>query len=190
MVLIKQKGFSLIEVLVTMLITSVGTLALGNFYLTSMESERVSQERVAAVHMAEQIIEVWQNTNINPTPDCEVAGAAAGVLVIGTELSSCVMNNGVSTPFNILINESPVKAPIPNGHQLHSNYNLGAGAANDPLDSPEFGELLISPAVTLTVATEPAAPRVMVRTVKVSWPRRGSANNMRSVSISHITGRL
>ncbi len=162
-----EQGFSLIEVMVTLLVVSVGMLALGSFYVSSMQSERVSQERVAAVHLAEQILEDWQNTNSNPTPDCQIAGVAAGALVVGAEISSCVMNNGIRTPFNILINEFPAKAPVPKGHPSHS----GATTA------PEMGVLLQDPA---NAASSP----VNVRTVRVSWTVTGKT---RKVLLTHIT---
>ncbi|PHQ91690.1 MAG: prepilin-type cleavage/methylation domain-containing protein, partial [Sulfurimonas sp.] len=48
--MINSKGFSLIEVMVTMLIVSVGMLALGSFYLSAIQSEGRAQERVVATH--------------------------------------------------------------------------------------------------------------------------------------------
>jgi len=165
--IIKNKGFSLIEMMITMVIASIGMLALGSFYLASIESERVSQERVAAVHFAEQIIEDWQKGNISPTPDCQIAGAAAGQLTIGTTMANCAPNNGIHVPIDILIFERDANAPIANGHLLHST---GAGA-------PEMGSLL-------TIPTNGASAHVKIRTVKVSWTVKGRT---RDVMLTHIT---
>ncbi len=166
-----NKGFSLVEVMITMLMVTVGMLALGSFYLASIKSERMAQERISAVHLAEQIIEDWQNTNTLPTPDCEVAGAPAGALVLGITTSACVLNHGIPAPFDILITESDAQAPIPNGHVLHSTGN--------PLDAPEMGSLLQDPA-------DAGSDTVKVRTVQVSWTIDGDT---RSVMLTHITRR-
>jgi len=162
-----NKGFSLIEMMITMVIASIGMLALGSFYLASIESERVSQERVAAVHFAEQIIEDWQKGNVSPIPDCQISGASAGQLTIGTTMANCVPNNGISVPFNILISERDAQAPIPNGHLLHPT---GAGA-------PVLGSLL-------TIPTNAASAHVKIRTVKVTWAVKGRT---RDVMLTHIT---
>jgi len=165
-----NKGFSLIEVMVAMVIATIGMLALGSFYMASIKSERISQERINAVHLAEQIIEDWQNTNIPPVPECKVGGVAAAALVLGTLLESCVPTDGVSTPFDILIDESDAKAPVPNGHLLHST--------GDPLDAPEMRSLLTDP-------TYPLSATVKVRTIKVSWSLYGEALE---IMLTHITG--
>jgi len=172
MVNIKENdGFSLIEMMVTMLIVSVGMLALGSFYFSSISAERVAQERVAAVHLAEQIIENWQKDNSNPIPDCQVAGVAAVALVPNAPiLAGCVPNNGIPVPLDISITELDASAPIPNAHLLHPT---GAGA-------PVMGNLL-------TVPTNAASAHVKIRTVKVAWAVQGKA---RDVMLTHITRRL
>lgn len=165
--MINSKGFSLIEVMVTMLIVSVGMLALGSFYLSAIQSEGRAQERVVATHFAEQILEDWQINNAVPTPDCKVAGVAASVLTPGATKSACIPNTGIPVPFDILIKVSNALAPIPNGHLLHSS---GVGA-------PKMGNML-------TVPANPASTKVKVRTVKVSWT---VSNVTRDVVLTHIT---
>ncbi len=169
-----ERGFSLIEGLVTMLIVTVGMLALGSFYLAAIKSESRAQERVAATHFAEQILENWQvmttTGNFTPavTPDCQIAGVAAGPLAIGVTLQDCIPNAGFPIPFDILIQESNVVAPIPNSHLLHSNPGVGA---------PEMNNLLTDPTVS-------GSPRVKVRVVRVSWTE---SNVVRDVVLTHIT---
>ena len=165
---INNRGFSLIEVMVTLVIVSVGMLALGSFYVTSVTTEGASQQRLAAIHMAEKIIEDWQNTNIAPTPDCKVGGVAAGTLALGTATTSCVPNDGIPVFFNILIEETDAKAPIPNGHLLST---AGAGGA------PMLGSLLTDP-------TDNSSNHVKVRKVRVSWTVKGQT---RKVLLTHIT---
>jgi len=167
MKIIAEKGFSLIEAMVTMLIVSVGMLALGSFYMSSIRSEGASQQRLAAVHLAEQIIEDWQHTTTNtlPTPNCKVAGAAAGQLALNTTITSCVPNDGVPVPFDILIEEADAKAPITNSHALY------AGAAGGP---PMMGSLL-----------RDTGTNVKVRKVKVSWTNAGG--QAKHILLTHIT---
>ncbi len=162
------QGFSLIEMLVTLLIVSVGMLALGSFFISSIRSESASQQRLAAVHLAEQIIEDWQNTNTVPTPDCKVGGVAAGALTLGTPTTSCVPNDGIPVPFDILIEEADAKAPIPNGHLLYT------GSSGGP---PVMGSLLRDP-------TNAGSSHVKVRKVTVSWLDKGQT---KQVLLTHIT---
>jgi len=167
----KYNGFSLIEVMVTMLIVTVGMLALGSFYLASIKSESMSQERLAAVHLAEQIIEDWQNTNTDPTPDCKVGGVAASAIgpnSTNTSVADCVPNDGIPVPFDILLTVANAQAPIPSGHALHSGTTA----------SPEMGNLWSDATDTTT--------RVKIRSVKVSWTHSGQN---KSVTLTHIRRR-
>jgi len=164
-----SRGFSLIEAMVTMLIVSVGMLALGSFYMSSIRSEGVSQQRLAAVHLAEQIIEEWQHNNDTlPTPNCQVAGVAAGQLVLNTATASCVPNDGVPVPFDILIDETDAEAPIPNGNP---RYITDGGTAGGP---PIMGKLL-----------RDTGAKVKVRKVKVSWTN--AAGQVKHILLTHIT---
>jgi type IV pilus modification protein PilV len=163
-----MKGFSLIEVLVTLLIVSVGMLALGSFFVTSIRSEGQAQQRLAAVHLAEQIIEDWQKSNATPTPNCKVAGAVPTLTINGAAITDCVPNDGVPVPFDILIEEANAQAPIPNAHKL---YPGAAGGA------PMMGNLLQDP-------TNAGSAKVKVRKVKVSWTVN---EQKKSVLLTHIT---
>lgn len=163
---IEGKGFSLIEMMVTMLIVTIGMLALGSFYIASVNSETMAQERLAAVHLAEQVLEDWQKSGGMPTPDCKIAGANPGALVIGTVKADCVPNDGAPVPFDIVLTVADAKAPIPNGHPSHTT----AGGA------PEMGDLLTD------LANINA--NVKIRNVKISWEHGGQVKN---VSLTHIT---
>jgi len=115
-------GFTLVEVMVTLAIVSIGMLALGAFYASMVKSEGISQERLAAVHMAEQLIESWQKANIAPTPDCTLLkGAPAPQLVVGSTLFDCRPTTGVPVLFDIAINEVDAKAPLPPEHPNNPN---------------------------------------------------------------------
>jgi prepilin-type N-terminal cleavage/methylation domain-containing protein len=170
-----SKGFSLIEMLVTVTIVSIGMLALGSFYMASVNAESAAQQRLTAVHMAEQIIEDWQNTNILPTPNCKIAGVAAVQLVLSTpaapaSIVNCVPNDGIPLPFTIVVEEIPAQAPIPNAHLLYPGVAGG---------QPVMGELL-------TIPNSVNSPHVKVRKVTLSWSEKAQ---IKSIFLTHITRR-
>ena len=165
-----ERGFTLIEVLVTLLIVSVGMLALGAFFTTSIHQEGVAQERIAAVHMAEQIIEAWQDGNAVPTPDCTVSGAVP-TLVIGTTTTNCRASNGVPVAFDLTLREAPATAPLPT---THPNNGTGAVVTGNLLSG-------VDPYTQQVIA---GSTSVKVRTVTVAWTHGGQS---RSVFLSHIT---
>lgn len=55
----KQKGFTLIEALVAMIIVSVTLLAMGAFTLAVMRSDNTAKQRTVGMHVAEQALEDW-----------------------------------------------------------------------------------------------------------------------------------
>jgi len=169
-------GFTLIEILVTLLIVSVGMLALGSFFGSSIRIEGMAQERIAAVHMAEQLIEDWQKTNTPPTPDCTVAGVAAGALVLGTTLTNCKANNGVPVAFSLLLTQKVATAPLPTSHP---SYAAGTAVPGQP--NVKVGTMLQG--VFNGQVLNGSAP-VEVRTVSVSWQHGGKPYN---VYLTHIT---
>jgi len=155
-----NQGFTLIEVLVTLVIVSVGMLALGSFYVTSINSEGVAQERIAAIHLAEQLVEDWQKTDVRPTPDCTLpGGSAAGQLALGTKMLQCKANNGLSWTFDILIDENQAMAPIPPDHV----NNPAAGGAAATANQTILGGLV-----------DTAGNPVNVRFVKILWKHKGA----------------
>ncbi|MDQ6990528.1 MAG: type II secretion system protein [Mariprofundaceae bacterium] len=178
-----KRGFTLVEILVALVIVSVGMLALGSFYTSMISQEGIAQERIIAVHMAEQLIEDWQNTNTPPTPNCIINGVAAGVLPINIlpttnpmiSISNCRVNNGISVAFTIILTETPAKAPLPVSHPNNPSLNVtdSTGVGMYPL-------LTLSDASGNVIA---GSPQVKVRSVKVSWIH----SKIQSVYLTHIT---
>jgi len=172
----KQRGFTLVEVLVALVVISVGMLALGSFYTSMIQQESIAQERITAVHMAEQLIEDWERDNQPPTPSCKV-GNNAPTLVLGTVTTGCKASVATAVPmtYDILIDEQPAKAPLPvthpNNPSVTTNNSSGVG---------------MYPMLTLTNAQGQViqnSPPVMVRSVRVSWTH----DVTRSVQLTHIT---
>ncbi|MDQ6952499.1 MAG: type II secretion system protein [Mariprofundaceae bacterium] len=173
----KTFGFTLIEILVTLVIVSVGMLALGTFFASSIRTEGIAQERIAAVHMAEQLIESWQNTNTPPTPDCSVAGVQAGILVVGTTLANCRANNGVPVVFSLLLSQTPATAPLASSHPSYAGGVAVVGST-----TVKVGTMLQGLDIYGTVINGSLA--VDVRTASVSWQHSGKSYN---VYLTHIT---
>lgn len=170
-------GFTLIEVMVTLLIVSVGMLALGAFYSSLIGSESDAQKRLAAVHMAEQLIEDWQKNSVLPTPDCTLttgpsAGNAAGQLSTGTSITACQVNMGTKIKFDILLKTVSAKGPVPPNHL--NNPNASA------LNKTKLAVLLTDPADAGSLA-------VKVRSVRVSWDHKGQTKFVVLTSIRRPT---
>lgn len=56
-----QRGFTLIELMVTMLIASVAMLAIASLMIQVISSDSVAIQRSVATHIAEQQLENWYN---------------------------------------------------------------------------------------------------------------------------------
>jgi len=170
------RGFTLIEILVTLVIVSVGMLALGSFYTQMIMQESVAQERITAVHMAEQLIEDWEANNAIPTPDCFIAGVQA-TLVLAQATTNCVapVATGIPISYTILLSESAAKAPLPVSHPNNPSINVA-----DSTGVGMYPMLMGIDAYSNVIAN---SPQVKVRSVKVSWTH----NTLHSVYLTHIT---
>jgi len=168
-----KQGFTLVEILVALVIVSVGMLALGSFYTSMISQEGIAQERITAVHMAEQLIEDWEANNTLPTPNCLVAGAQPA-LALATATSNCVPTKGTPIAYTILLNESAATAPLPVTHPNNPSLNVAnsLGVAMYPMLTQSANGNVIA-----------NSRPVMVRSVKVSWTHE----KKRTVQLTHIT---
>jgi len=108
-------GFTLIEVMVALLIVSVALLAIGSFTVSIMGSGQISRERLAAVHLAEQVMEVWQHSALDFVPAIDnacVANEGSAVLT-STQTKVCTPASGVMLPFSIQMSQTMATAPLP-----------------------------------------------------------------------------
>jgi len=64
----KQRGFTLIEALVTLVIISVSLLALGAFTIQVLSTDNTARHRTVATHLAEQELEKWFQSDVAPAP--------------------------------------------------------------------------------------------------------------------------
>jgi len=163
-----QSGFTLVEAMLAMVIVSIGALALQSFYTAVIRSQQLSQERLIAVHMAEQIIEGWQqsNTDLPPTVDCTEGSPTT--LTLDTAVT-CTPTGGNSKPFSITAKRTIAMAPMPN--------NPGA-----PTWRTMPGAIDIYGNPSLDANGTPIEP--MVRTITINWDYKGET---KTVMLTHLT---
>lgn len=163
-----EPGFTLIEIMVTLVIISVGLLALGLFTVVTIDQGEVSRERLSAVHLAERVIEGWQH-DVNDQPQPVVCTGGGGPVtvtpVVGTSVN-CTPVSGVAISYTIKLTTSQATAPLP------------PGAPGNPGPSIAFGPLTWQGTATPT-------NKVYVKVVKVTWKHKGKQH---SVFLTHITG--
>jgi len=152
-----SQGFTLIEIMVVLLVTSVALLSLGAFSLSVMDSGTQSRERLTAVHLAEQVIEEWQHNSNDYYPaiasDCAMSTGSA-VLSAATT-STCTTASGTQNLFSITSNVADANAPLPSDLS-----NFQAMSAMSYSNTPK------------------------VKLVTVSWPHKGST---KSIYLTHLT---
>ncbi len=157
-------GFTLVEIMVALVIVSIGLLALAAFTLSMMDNGEVSRERLTAVHLAEQVIEGWQqDTNDQPQAISCVSGNVTPA--VGSP-ASCTPVSGVAIPYTIALSTSQATAPLPPG----APGNSGSSIAFGPL--------------TWQGTATPSNP-VNVKAVNVTWLHKGRTH---TIFLTHITG--
>lgn len=159
----RQRGFTLIEILIALVITSSALLALGSFSLSVMDSGTVSRERLMAVHLGEQVIEEWQLNSSDELPDidssCSMDASSASTAVgIGTPITqTCGFTSGNAiVNFTVVASVADANAPLPS-------------------DLTDFQPM------TGTLAF-PNTPRVKLVTVR--WTHKGV---VKSIYLTHLT---
>ncbi len=151
-------GFTLIEILVTLVIVSVAILSLGSFTVSIVGSGQVSRERLGAVHMAEQVLEYWQH-DINDyaptisTTDCSLS-ASASAPIYGVSVT-CTSASGTS--YAILSDQVQATGPLASNLTAFQNFTK-QGYNNTP----------------------------QTKVVTVSWAHRGKTHSIYLTHISQV----
>jgi len=91
----RQRGFSLVEVLITLVIMSVGMLGIAGLYVQSMQAGRTSMFRHHAVTLAGDVAD---RIRANPTADI------AYIAPVGVD-NGCVMGGVDCTPAQMAAND-------------------------------------------------------------------------------------
>jgi len=120
------KGFTLIEILVTLVIVSVAVLSLGSFTVSMVGSGQVSQQRLAAVHMAEQALEYWQHDSNDYAPtvsstDCSMSAAASAPAYPVSV--TCTPSSGASSSFTIISDQAQATGPLASNLSAFQNFS-------------------------------------------------------------------
>jgi len=165
-----MRGFTLIEILVALTIVSVGVLALGSFSISMLGSGQISRERLTAVHLAEQLLEEWQQTDALPTLDSNYCKAAVNWTVStansvapcptsGTTMTSvavCAPLFGAQLSYTVSATESRVCGPPKTGGSTFSFYSAAT------------------------------APNPKTKLVNVSWTRKGKTMSVFLTNLSKV----
>lgn len=151
-------GFTLIEILIALVVISVGALALGSFGITTLSSGQTSRERLTAVHLAEQVLEHWQQDTNDYVPtiasDCTMSTASTAPSYPTSV--TCNPATGVGIAYTIATNQSNATGPLSSSLTGMQNFTQPTGYVNTP----------------------------MTKLVTVSWTRRGKS---RTVYLTHLS---
>ncbi len=129
----RERGFTLIEVMVAMMIALIGSLALGTLFIGSMNSDSLAREREGATNLAKRIMEDWvaSPTDALPTPNCSPAAAWASTgnpAKPREKTLTCAPTGGLtSVSYTVTVNTRDVKAPVSTPAGAVSSFRLGPG---------------------------------------------------------------
>jgi len=156
-----QRGFTLIEILIVLLMTAVALMALGTFSVAMMDSGTKSRERLLAVHLAEQVIEEWQVDKVNDFPPVVSATCAVTAGTSSTLPAPQACTPGAQTQFTVTMGRTQAQAPLP---------------TNPNNNGSNSGSFSIRPMI--------GSPTPYVKVVTVSWVHKGSSF---SIYLTHLT---
>lgn len=185
-------GFTLIEILITLVIVSVAILSLGSFAVSIIDSGQQSRERLSAVHLAEQVLEFWQRdaNDYVPAlaPDCALTPAASAPSYPAS--STCTPSTGVAISYTVVASVAAAIAPLPTSPNLGAYEKwasvnptgtnpalVGVGTA-----SPNPGAFSIRNMINYNLT---GSPSPVVKVVTVSWSHKGGTTH--SVYLTHLT---
>jgi prepilin-type N-terminal cleavage/methylation domain-containing protein len=134
-VAIRAAGFTLIEILIAMLITSVAILALGSLSISIMSGGQLANERLSAVHLAGQVLELWQNNQFDAVPsiaaDCVLTDATAAST--STVTTTCTPASGMKVAFTITASQTQATGPLPSNLSSFQNFTAPTSLTLTPM---------------------------------------------------------
>ena len=154
----EESGFTLIEIMVALVVVSVGLLGLGSFTFSILDSSQLAKERLGAVHVAEQVIEFWQHDTNDFLPTISSANCAvstAGSQSTFPKTVSCTPTTGVSIPYTIVVKTAVPQGPLASSLTTMQSFT-NQGYPNDPI----------------------------IKLVQVNWSHKGAPH---SIYLTHMT---
>jgi len=136
-----ENGFTLIEIMIVLMLTAIALLALGTFSASVINSGTVSRQRLAAVHLAEQVIEEWQqDKTFDYVPRIDTGSDGKCRVRPGTSATlpspvSCVP--GKNTPYTVTLTRTAASAPLPTKPNNSTTFNPGAFAIRTMTGTPQ-----------------------------------------------------
>ncbi|MDX8414434.1 MAG: prepilin-type N-terminal cleavage/methylation domain-containing protein, partial [Mariprofundales bacterium] len=106
-----MRGFSLVEVMMAMVIASIGVLGVTTGTVSSLSNNLLARERIAATNLALDVIESWQASTSDTLPALQCT-AGTVVLVSGGNSTCTMVSQEVNTEFTITISTQSVQAPM------------------------------------------------------------------------------
>ncbi|MFQ5518849.1 MAG: prepilin-type N-terminal cleavage/methylation domain-containing protein [Mariprofundus sp.] len=129
-----SKGFSLIEILIALFIVAIGVLAVGSFGVATLNTGQVSRERLTAIHLAEQVLEHWQNdaNDRAPTIAANCVQSDATAVPSYPVTTTCTPATGTEISFTILVDEALATGPMAGDLNNFSDFAQPAAYSNTP----------------------------------------------------------
>ncbi|WP_027414878.1 type II secretion system protein [Aneurinibacillus terranovensis] len=150
-----EKGFTLIEVLLSIVIFSISLLLFSTFFINNINQSSKQDAQLIAMNLARQTAEQWKNGDGNVTNPTETDGSA--IHVTGVDLSqpftydvlNALISSGTgSGDSQVKTLALPIGQPI-NGRIYRQSVTLRALSVSDPDGgSPKKAMVLITVTVT------------------------------------------
>ena len=110
-----EQGFTLIEAMITLVIISVGLLALGSLTVSVMRSDANAKARTMATHLAEQMLEEWSATGALATFGVVMPATPTDVATMNTSAAALYTSTDINVTYTLTASVSRMVADIPGG---------------------------------------------------------------------------
>lgn len=136
----REQGFTLIEILIVLMLTAIALLALGAFSMSVIDSGTVSRQRLVAVHLAEQVLEEWQQDKVNDfVPRIDTSSGKCwirpGISSTLPSPVSCVPS--LNTSYTVSLSRTKATAPLPSKPNNSSTFNPGVFSIRNMTGTPQ-----------------------------------------------------
>ena len=174
-----QRGFTLMEILIVLLMTAVALMALGTFSIAMMDTGTQSRERLMAVHLAEQVVEQWQVDKVNDYPPIVRNNTGTGVceVVTGTSMPAFpytrTCKSSAQTQYTVTMRRTQARAPLP-AKPNNVDYFYTATKAAHCQNGGSFPDM----------CDMAGTPTPYVKVVEVSWTHKGRSH---MIYLTHLT---